>query len=240
MRFAQGGGRQSLCVDLGYPPPLSLPYGYYGKLLEYTEYTLADHAIPGLTPRLQPRGPPGKYTAELRFGGQTLRQPLTVELDPRVHASATDLSDELGLAQRISRGMKASSDAFCQVAGLRRALTERTDALKQSESKETKDAVAAFEKKIDAIDKGTKRAPGFGPVNRDLARLISSVESADVRPTDTVQSAAQQSCDALDKDLATWQQLNEQDLAAFNAVLAANKQAPLPILTGIGSKGCKP
>ena len=136
--------------------------------------------------------------------------------------------------------MKASSDAFYQVAGLRKAFTERTNALKQSATKETKDAVADFEKKIDAIDKGIKRAPGFGPVNRDLARLIFSVESADMRPADTVRSAAQQSCDALDKDLANWRQLNEQGIAAFNAVLAANKQAPLPMLTGIGSTGCEP
>ncbi len=229
--------------DLRYPPPHSLPYGYYGKLLEYTEYTLADHAVPGLTPRLQPRGPlvvPGKYTAELRVGGHTLRQLLTVELDPRVHASPADLSDQLNLAQRISRGMKVSADAFYQVAGLRKALSQRTDALKRAETKETKDAVTDFEKKIDAIDKGTKRAPGFGPVNRDLTRLIFSVESADMRPSDTVQSAVQQVCDALGKDLANWQQLNGKDLAAFNAVLAANKQAPLPILTGIGSAGCKP
>ena len=247
--FAQEGtlpkaaGVNRFVWDLRYPLPHSLPYGYYGKPLEYTEYTLADHAVPGLTPRQQPRGPlvlPGKYTIELRVGGQTLRQPLTVELDPRVQASPADLSDQLDLAQRISRGMKVSSDAFYQVAGLRKALTERTDALKQSEAKETKDAVADFEKKIDAIDKGTKRAPGFGPVNRDLTRLIFSVESADMRPADTVQSAAQQSCDALDKDLANWQRLNDKDLAAFNAVLAANKQAPLPILTGIGSAGCKP
>jgi photosystem II stability/assembly factor-like uncharacterized protein len=229
--------------NLRYPPPPSLPYGYYGKLLEYTEYTLADHAIPGLTPRLQPRGPlvlPGTYTTELRVGGQTLRQSLTLELDPRVHASPADLLDQLDLAKRIIRGLKASSDGFYQVAGLREALTERTDALKQSETKETKDAVADFEKKIDAIDKGTKRAPGFGRVNRDLARLIFSVQSADMRPADTVQSAAQESCDALDKDLANWRQLNERDLAAFNAVLTANKRAPLPILTGIGSTGCKP
>jgi len=229
--------------DLRYPPPPSLPYGYNGKLLEYAEYTLADHAIPGLTPRLQPRGPlvlPGTYTIELRVDGQTLRQPLTVELDPRVHASPADLSDQLDLAQRISRGMKASSDAFYQVAGLRKTYTERTDALKQPETKETKGAVADFEKKIDAIDKGTKRAPGLGPVNRDLARLIFSAESADMRPADTVQSAARQTCDALDKDLASWRQLNEQDLAAFNALLAANKQAPLPILTGMASTGCKP
>jgi len=61
-----------------------------------------------------------------------------------------------------------------------------------------------------------------------------------MRPADTVQSAAQQSCDAHDRDFANLRQLNEQDLAAFNAVLAANKQAPLLILTGIGSKGCKP
>jgi photosystem II stability/assembly factor-like uncharacterized protein len=229
--------------NLRYPPPLSLPYGYYGKLLEYTEYTLADHAVPGLTPRLQPRGPlvlPGKYTVELRAGGETLRQSLTVELDPRVRASAADLSDQLDLAQRISRGMKASSDAFYQVAELRKVLADRKEALKQSATKETKDALANFEKKIDAIDNGTKRDPGFGPVNRDLSRLIFSVESADMRPADTVQSAAQQSCDALDKDFANWRQLNEQDLATFNSVLAANKQAPLPVLTGIADTGCKP
>ncbi len=229
--------------NLRYPPPPALPYGYYGKLLEYTEYTLADHAVPGFTPRQQPRGPlvvPGQYTEELRVGGQTLRHTLTVELDPRVAASQADLADQLDLALRISRGMQLSSDAFYQVAKLRKALTERTDALKPSESRETTDAVAAFEKKIDAIDKGSKSAPGLGPVNRDLARLIFSVESADTRPADTVQSAAQQSCDALDKDLANWQQLNDHDIAAFNAVLTANQQAPLPIVTGISSTGCKP
>jgi len=229
--------------NLRYPPPPSLPYGYGGKLREYTEYTLADHAIPGLTPRLQPRGPlvvPGKYTAELKVGGQTLRQPLTVVLDPRVHVSPADLSDQLDLAQRISRGMKASSDAYQQVANLRKALTERTDVLKQSESKETKDAVAAFEKKIDAIDNGTRLAPGLGPVNRDLSRIIFSVESADIRPADSLQSAVRQSCDALEKDLANLQQLNEHDLVAFNAFLAAYKQTPLANITGIGSTGCKP
>jgi len=229
--------------NLRYPAPLSLPYGYSGKLLEYTEYTLADHAVPGLTPRLQPSGPlvlPGKYTIELRFGAQSLRQPLTVELDPRVHASPADLSGQLDLAQQITRGMKASSDAFYKVADLLKALTQGRDALEQSETKEVKDAVAEFEKKIDAIDKGTKRAPGFGPVNRDLSRILVSLENADMRPADAVRSAAEQSCDALDKDLANWKHLNQQELAAFNTVLAANKQAPLPVLTGIVSTGCKP
>jgi photosystem II stability/assembly factor-like uncharacterized protein len=241
--LSKASGINRFVWNLRYPPPVSLPYGYYGELLEYTEYTLADHAVPGLTPRLQPQGPlvlPGKYTVELRVGGQILRQPLTVELDPRVHASPADLADQLDLAQQISRGMKASSDAFYQVADLRKALAQRKDAMKESETKETKDAVANFEKKIDTIDKGTRRAPGFGPVNRDLARIIFSVESADMRPADTVRSTTEQTCEALGNDLANWRHLNEQDLAVFNALLAANKQAPLPVLTGIVGTGCKP
>ncbi len=179
--------------NLRYSPPLSLPYGYYGKLLEYTEYTLADHAVPGLTPRQQPRGPlvlPGKYTAELRVGDHALRQPLTVELDPRVHASQADLAEQLELAQQITRGMKSSYEAYYQVAGLRKIFAERKDALSHSNSKKAKDALAAFEKKIDAIDKGTRSAPGFGPVNRDLTRLIFSVESADMRPANSAWSGS--------------------------------------------------
>jgi photosystem II stability/assembly factor-like uncharacterized protein len=241
--LSKAAGVNRFVWNLRYPPPPSLPYGYYGKLLEYAEYTLADHAVPGLTPRVQPRGPlvlPGHYTIELQVGGQSWRQPLTVGLDPRVHASPDDLSAQLELAQQITRGMKASSDAFYQVADLRKALAQRADALQKSETKETKDAVAEFEKKIDAIDKGTMRAPGLGPVNRDLGRIIFSLESADMRPADTVQSAAEQSCEALDKDLANWQRFNQQELVAFNKLLADNKQAPLPVLAGMAGPGCKP
>ena len=155
----------------------------------YTEYTLADHAIAGQTPRVQPQGPlvvPGNYTLELRAAGQTLRQPLTIELDPRVHASQSDLVEQLDLAQEITRGMKASYDAYLQVAALRKDLAERQKALNGDELKQAKDAAASLDKKIDAVEKGTRTAPGFGPVNRDLTRLIFSVESADIRPADTV------------------------------------------------------
>src|ERR1039458_7556873 len=92
-RRACAPGVNRFAWNLRYPPPLSLPYGYYGELLDYAEYTLADHAIAGQTPRVQPQGPlvvPGNYTLELRVAGQTLRQPLTIELDPRVHVSQSD------------------------------------------------------------------------------------------------------------------------------------------------------
>ena len=227
--------------DLRYPPPLTLPYGYYGNLLEYTEYTLADHAVPGLTPRQQPRGPlvvPGKYTVELRYGDHTLRQPLTIELDPRVQASRLDLSEQRDLALQVSRGMKASYDAYQQVAALRKELVERQKATNGPGQKRMKDAATSLEKKIDALEKGSNTAPGFGPVNRDLARLISSVESADMRPAETVRSAVQQNCDALDKDLMQWKQLNEQDIPSFNTMRADRKATALPLIDA-SSGGCR-
>ncbi len=133
--LTKAAGVNRFVWDLRYPPPLTLPYGYYGDLLEYTEYTLADHAVPGLTPRQQPRGPlvvPGKYTVELRYAGQTLRQPLTIELDPRVQASQSDLTEQRDLALKISRGMKSSYDAYQHVAALRKELAERQKAMNAS------------------------------------------------------------------------------------------------------------
>jgi photosystem II stability/assembly factor-like uncharacterized protein len=213
--------------DLRYPPLQALPYSYYGNLLEYTEYTLADHAIPGDTPREQPQGPlvvPGNYVIELSAAGKTVRQPLTVTLDPRLHVSAADLQAQLDVMQQISRGLAASYQAFHQVADLRAALAERKKALGDN----LKDDVATLEKKLDAIDKGTRTAPGFGPANRDLTRMAGNAQSADVRPADTVRVVVDDRCKSLDEDFALWRTFNAQDLAAFNVKLQAAKLAPLP------------
>jgi photosystem II stability/assembly factor-like uncharacterized protein len=225
--------------DLRYPAPASLPYSYGGELLEYAEYTLADHAVPGLTPRQQPRGPlvvPGNYVAELSYDGQKSRQQFTVELDPRVSASQDDLIEQRDLALEISRGMKSSHDSYLQVAALRKALTENQKAL--DADVKTKKAAEHLEKKIDAVEKGTNAAPGFGLVNRDLGRLMFSVENADMRPAQSLRTAVQQSCDSLDKDLVKWKQLNEQDIRSLNEALGKSAVQGLPIGSG-GVAGCK-
>jgi photosystem II stability/assembly factor-like uncharacterized protein len=239
--LTKAAGVNRFAWDLRYPPPMTLPYGFYGNLLEYTEYTLADHAVPGLTPRQQPRGPlvaPGQYTAELRYAGQGIRWPFVVKPDPRIRASQDDLVAQRDLALDITRGMKASYDGFEQVRAVREALKNAQKGLTGADADKVKAAAEALSKKLDAIDKGTRPAPGFGTVNRELARLIYSVESADIRPTETVAAAVQQNCNALEKDFAQWQQLNQQDIPAFNATLAGTKAAALP--TGaVTVSGCK-
>jgi len=179
---------------------------------------------------------PGNYVVELSAAGKTLRQPLTVTLDPRLHVSAADLQAQLDLMQQISRGLAASYEAFHRVADLRAALADRKKLLGEN----LKEDVAALEKKIDAIDKGTRTAPGFGPANRDLTRMASSAQGADVRPADTVRVVVEDRCKSLDADLGLWRNLNAQDLAGFNAKLQTLKLMPLPIVDVPVTSSCAP
>jgi hypothetical protein len=213
----KAAGLNRFVWDLRYPPPVSLPYGFFGGIAEYTEYTLADHAIPEKTPREQPQGPlvvPGTYTLQLSVAGQTYRQKLIVNLDPRLKVSSADLQSQLDLEQQIARGMSASYHAYKDVAAVRKALADHKN--------------EALEKKIDAVDNGTHTAPGFGPINRDLTRLAGSVQSADVRPAETAVAAVAEKCQALDDALAKWRALNEQDPPA----------AHLPVVTVETKQGC--
>ena len=111
----KAAGLNRFAWNLRYPNPKVLPFGYFGGFLKYVEYTLADHAIPGQTPREQPEGAlvaPGEYVATLEVGGKTYRQPLTVKPDPRVRASQADLVAQETLAKQIGDGLAASYDAY--------------------------------------------------------------------------------------------------------------------------------
>ena len=164
--------------DLRYDPPKTLPSSYAGPILEYTEYTLADHAIPHETPRQQPQGPsggPGRLYGRVHRRRAYRAAATDGEARPRVHASHEDLEDQLALARRIISGMDVSYSEFQKLRILSTALEER----KKAKRLDTADV----ERRITAIQDGTHAAPGLGPINRDLGRLLISVEGADQRPT---------------------------------------------------------
>jgi photosystem II stability/assembly factor-like uncharacterized protein len=221
----QTQGLHRFVWDLRYESPRVLPASYFGPILEYTEYTLADHAIPYETPRQQPQGPlvvPGMYTVELTAAGKTVRRPLEVKIDPRVHATQADLEAQLALARRILSGVEASYSMFQDVKTLSAAVQER----KKSQPGST----AEIEKKMEAVQEGTKAAPGLGPLNRDLSRLLNSVEGADQRPTAPQIQAVVEKCEALAKTLQLWETLNTG--------LKADNPLKLPLAT-TSAIGCR-
>src|SRR5207245_1790546 len=83
-------------------------------------------AIAGSTP-LPPEGPlalPGKYEVQLKAGGQILRQPLEVKMDPRVNAPRNELESALELQLKISAVLGRNHEAYQQVKHVRTRLAE--------------------------------------------------------------------------------------------------------------------
>jgi photosystem II stability/assembly factor-like uncharacterized protein len=241
------GGLNRFAWDLRYPPLKTLRYSYYGNTVDYIEYTLADHAIPGEFPRELTVGPfvaPGEYSAVLTVNGTTYRQPLTVTLDPRVHVSQADLALQLDAERSIAAQMAASYDASAQTRALRAAIAEpqkslvpdpaKPDPAKPDPAKkEVADALKALDDQAADISDGKPDALGIGPLNRELARLAFMIESGDARPAALLQAGVDQYCKELDKRLEQWSDLNKEKIPTVNALLQKNALAALPAVTNI-------
>ena len=222
-------GMNRFVWNLRFPYPLALNYNFRGRHIDYIEYTLPDNSVPGKTPRHQPPGPiavPGKYEVVLTVDGKQYRQPLVVQLDPRVHVAQSDLEAQLNLANKISQWMRMSYDAYNEIASMRAALIEREKNF--SGNSQAKDATAALEKELVEIQEGTDAVPGFGTVNRDLSRFIVMIESGDMRPAKPARDLAIQSCESLKNALTHWNRVNGEGLPTLNKMLEQSRLATVP------------
>ncbi len=228
--------------DLRLPDPMTLPYGFYGQLLNYTEYTMPDHAVPGQTPRHQPPGPlvaPGRYEVVLTVGGKSYTQPLVVAPDPRLHLTQQDYAAQLELARKISDMMRASYEAHERVMSLGAEVYGRMRTLSgNQEAKDAREAAAALMGELFEVSEGANSSPGFGPVNRDLARYLTMVESGDLSPAQSARDAVADSCRSLDSAAARWRKINEASVPAFNELLKRYGLAPLPVASAAPETAC--
>jgi photosystem II stability/assembly factor-like uncharacterized protein len=229
--LSKNPGLNRFVWDLQWPHPATLPYSFRGVHLDYIEYTMPDHAIAGKTPRDQPPGPlvaPGKYEIVLTIEGKTYRQPLAVNLDPRVRVSSADLEAQVDLARMIDAWMNTSFRSYNDVRTLRAALTGTLKTLAANpQLKEAGDDALALEKELLEIQDGTNAAPGFGAVNRNLARYVTMIQSGDMRPAKSAADSAGIACTALKNDLLRWRVINAERLPAFNQILKQAKLSPL-------------
>jgi photosystem II stability/assembly factor-like uncharacterized protein len=226
-------GLHRLVWDVRAEDPLTLTYGYFGGKLDYVEYTLPDHSVPGQTPRQQPPGaflPPGAYEGVLTVDGKQYRQKIDLVPDPRVHASASDMIEQWNLAHAISMAMEASYNAYNEYAALQTEIVLRQTSLKDNaQAKDLLDALAKLQKTATDVAEGSGEAPGIGPMNRDLSRYLVMIESADMRPAASGQKASQETCVALQKNLAIWLMLNDENIPAVNRQLGTVHLAALPL-----------
>jgi hypothetical protein len=98
-------------------------------------------------------------------------------------------------------------------------------------AKDSADALEVLEKKAEEILQGTVSAPGVAPINRDLARVQFFVQSGDSAPSPTAKAVLDESCDALNKNVAAWRDLDSQSVPATSKIIAKSSLAALPTAT---------
>lgn len=233
-------GTHRVLWDLRYPDPATLPYGYYGNLLTYTEYTLTWHAVKGNTPRVQPPGPiavPGTYHVELSVDGHTYTQPLVLVNDPRVPISQADLDAQLRAEQRMTAGMAVSYRGETQIDSARAVLASDTlRASGTSLAAEILPAARALDAQLAAI--ANRPNSGFGAANRDLARHLEDADFGDLRPTASDLAAVDGNCQEIDTALAALRRLQAADLPRMDALLTRAHLTPLPAISAPAGPGC--
>ena len=248
--LTKNAGLNRFAWDLRYDSPPTLPYSYWGNSLDYVEYTLTVNSIPGETPVKQTLGPlvvPGKYEVTFIGGGVLMRQPLVVLPDPRVRATQDDLVAEFNASQKIVAGLKTSYSASKSAEPFQAALAERQKKLESivkenPAAKEAADALNLFQAQVETILDGTEESPGFGYVNRDLARLSFMAGSGDGAPPAPILAAIEESCSALSAALTKWGDVSSQSLPFLNSLLAKFSLAPLsdPSVPSAVSAPCAP
>ena len=232
-------GMHRVAWDLRYPDPPTLNYGYSGNLLDYREYTLSWHALPGMTPRTTLAGPmvlPGAYMAKLTVNGRTYAQPLTVVADPRVAVPAAGLAEQFHLQQRMVAGIRATYVAFNQVQELRATLAKRTTEAAGSASAAS---IATAVQTLDAALTQLASGPvGLGAAHRDLGRRLNDQLVGDVQPTASVIAGVDGPCHAIDAALDGLRRLGATTVVELSATLRRAGLTPLPPWTPAAGPAC--
>jgi hypothetical protein len=126
--------------------------------------------------------------------------------------------------------MDETAGAYDEVAALGKILADRKKTLESaSPSKEATDALAELEKQLSTLESGSEEARGFGVLNRDIARYLTMIDSADLRPTQSARAAASAACQAYKKDVGLWNKVNAESVPALNKYLEQYKLLPLSV-----------
>jgi photosystem II stability/assembly factor-like uncharacterized protein len=225
-------GMHRVAWDLRYPDPPTLNYGYNGNLLDYREYTLSWHALPGQTPRTTLVGPmvlPGTYTVKLTVDGRSYTQPLTIVPDPRVAVPPAGLAAQFQLQQRMVAGITTTYRAVNYLDELRAAMTARTaDAAGKAGVDQIAASVQSITTTIAPLVSGTS---SFGTAHRDLGRRLNDQLVGDVAPAASIIAGVDDPCRAIDAGLTTLRKLLATSIPDANAALGRAGLAVLPTWT---------
>jgi hypothetical protein len=203
--------------DLHYAPPDSLGHEFPISAIVHDtpKYPLGALALPG------------GYTVKLTVDGKTCTQPLTVKMDPRIKTSLADLRKQFEMESGSVEGMNESFAALSQVRSVRAQLKERTA---KAGKGPVADAIAALDKQAAELEgatqsnffglpPGAKQPENFSGLNQHFGGILAVADSADAAPTTQATTVYKELEEDIEKLIARWTKIRQQDIPALNAEL---------------------
>ncbi len=174
--------------------------------------------------------PPGDYTVELTVDGQAWKQPLKIAPDPRVHLPPETYAQQFAFARQVEALHARLAVSFGEVNRLHGALLE---ARKQPDPTFA-DGYAQLDAKALAI-LGTLDTPNphnawampprstktLAFIGSAIEKLEAAADGADAAPSPDARAGFEAMKPMLDRALAGWRKLKDEDFALLNAKLKA-------------------
>ncbi len=208
-------GMNRLVWDLRMSDPEQIPGAYYS----------------GPTPR-GALAPPGRYLVKLVYAGQTRTAPLDLLADPRVKDSGPAIAAKTALAVATVKDIDRLHHA---VNAIRKARTQLrgpgAPASLAAEAKAVDARMTPIEQALMQVDmKGSEANLAFpGMLNEQLATFALNLDDADTPPTAQALETWRRLHEQLDAQLALWDAVQKQDIAAYNAQAARAGAKPLDV-----------
>ena len=176
-----------------------------------------------------PAAAPGRYTAELRVGDQSLTREFDIRKDPRIAATDDELREQFAFLIQIRDRFSETEEAINTIRELRRQLTDwerRADGYPQQQA--VADAAKPITEQLTAIEeeliqvKAKNRSDTLDhpiKLNAKLAYLIGVVASTDAAPTRQARDVFADLSARVETQLTRLRALRDGPIAAFNARL---------------------
>jgi photosystem II stability/assembly factor-like uncharacterized protein len=197
-----------------------------------TNYQYPISAVPHNTPRV-PQGPlalPGTYTVRLTAGGKSVSAPLTIKMDPRVHATGAELGSLFTLESRLADAVSRSSTASLEIHSAQEQLSKLSVAAEPG----IKEKTEKLDKELASLLKGNEsdpgaaeKQPGLDEVTSEAGALYAQVGGADAAPTQVQQQVSEHTGQELAEVLERWERTKNSSIPELNKALHAAHQPEL-------------
>jgi photosystem II stability/assembly factor-like uncharacterized protein len=162
---------------------------------------------------------PGNYTVVLTVDGKSFTQPLTVQMDPRVKTSATELQEQFDLSRQLYQLRLTLAPIGRKFDEINEQLTKLK--ARAAERQDVTEKLEAFVQTLAQFGPPHPR-PGAPPslfLLDSTTRLFNEIQGADAAPTAAVKDAVADVEKKVGPLMQAWQKLLETDLPALNQQL---------------------